>query len=209
MPTDFILHALSMGARYSVGRRARQVAPNEKHNRLFPQGRPDDPSFGLLQEWWKDLEKDKGERAYLRRAESLTQVMLSPAFVALLRSLRNQGYVVGGQDTPLAKIAAIVGLAARVKSLTVEDIAIRMGTPKPGSTTAPLSELRLRRILACDDLEELYTLLRRVLSILDDTVNLSDLATTVWNWSPLDAKQPYDPRRRLAYDYYSALPTKP
>lgn len=181
---------------------------SETSKRLFPQGKPDDASFGLLHTWWLELEDDKGERAFLRRAESLTQVMLSPAFVELLRTLRQQGYVIGAQSLPLARIAAVAGLAVRIKALAQEDLATRMGTAKAGGKTPTISELRLRRILACDDIEELYTLLRRALSILDDKANLADLAATVWNWKQLDAKHPYDPRRRLAYDYYSAIPSK-
>lgn len=181
---------------------------NDSPRHPFPQGRREDPSFELLHAWWKSLEDDKGERALLRRADTLSQVMLSPGFVDLLRTLRNQGYVIATFDLPLSKVAAIAGLTARIKGLAQEDLATRMGTPKPGTATPTLSELRLRRILACDDIEELYVLLRRALSILDDTANLADLAAIIWNWSPLDAKRPHDPRRRMAYDYYSAAPLK-
>lgn len=175
----------------------------------FPQGKPDDPSFVLLNSWWQQLENDKGERAALRRASSLTEVMLNPSFMRLLWALRNQGYAIGNGNTQLSKIAALAGLAARVKAQTGVGLAAHMGTSKPGGTTPAFSELRLRRILACDDIEELYTLLRRALALLGDQANLADLAATIWNWVPLDDKRPYDPRRRLAYDYYAAAPIKP
>lgn len=174
----------------------------------FPQGKPNHQSVALLVAWWQQLEHDKGERATLRRASSLTEVMLSPAFVRLLRTLRNQGFAIGNGNIQLSKIAALAGLAARVKAQTDVDLAAHMGTPKPGGSTPAFSELRLRRILACDDIEELYTLLRRALALLGDQANLADLAATIWNWSPLDDKRPYDPRRRLAYDYYTAAPIK-
>lgn len=182
---------------------------SETRKQLFPQGKLDDPSHDLLTAWWERLKDDKGERAALRRAATLTEVMLSPAYMRLLRKLRDSGYPIRNQDTPLAKIAAIVGLAARIKSQTPEGMAKRMGTPKPGGNAATFPELRLRRILACDDLEELYTLLRRALALLDDQANLADLAAIVWNWAPLDEKRPYDPRRQLAYAYYEAAPIKP
>lgn len=176
----------------------------------FPQGKPDDPSCTLLFSWWQQLEHDKGERAVLRRAGSLTAVMLSPAYMRLLRALRASGFAIGNHNLPLSKIAAIAGLAARIKPPLMEaGLAKHMGTPKPGGTTPAFSELRLRRILACDDIEELFTLLRRALALLDDKANLADLAAIVWNWSPLDEKRPYDPRRQLAYDYYAAAPIKP
>lgn len=175
----------------------------------FPQGKPDHKSVVLLVAWWQQLEHDKGERAALRRAASLTEVMLSPAYIWLLRTLRGSNYAISNHNLPLAKIAAIAGLTARVKEPAKEGLAQRMGTPKPGGSTPAFSELRLRRILACDDIEELYTLLRRSLALLGDQANLADLAATIWNWTPLDDKPPYDPRRRLAYDYYAAVPIKP
>jgi len=176
---------------------------------LFPQGNPDDPSYVHLLGWWRQLEQDKGERAALRRASSLTEVMLSPAYMRLLREMRHAGYAIANRDTPLGKIAAIAGLAARVKETAPEGLARRMGMAKPGGSTATVSELRLRRLLACDDLEELYTLLRRALALLDDRADLADLAALVWNWAPLDEKRTHDPRRRLAYDYYEVAPIKP
>lgn len=173
----------------------------------FPQNKPGHPSFEVLGLWWHQLENDKGERAALRRAASLTEVMLSPAFMRLLRALRTH-YAISSHNLPLSKIAAIAGLAARVRETAHEGLAKSMGTPKPGGSTPAFSELRLRRILACDDIEELYTLLRRALALLGDQANLADLAATIWNWSPLDEKRPYDPRRRLAYDYYDVAPIK-
>lgn len=184
---------------------------SERKKYPFPQGKPDDPSFTHLLSWWRQLEQDKGERATLRRAASLTEVMLNPAYIRLLRELRNAKFAISNHDQPLSKVAAIAGLVARIKEEPNpnEGLAKRMGSPKPGSTAATVSELRLRRLLACDDLEELYTLLRRLLAQLDDRANLADLAAIVWNWSPLDDKWPYDPRRQLAYDYYEAAPIKP
>lgn len=172
----------------------------------FPQGKPEHPSFALLFDWWRQLENDKGERAVLRRAASLTEVMLSPAFHSLLNDLRRADYRIAEYRYP--KLAAIVGLAARIRTIASDGLASRMGSPKAGGSAPTFSELRLRRILACDDIEELYTLLRRALALLDDQAHLADLAATVWHWSPLDEKRPYDPRRRLAYDYYAVAPIK-
>lgn len=170
----------------------------------FPQGKPDHTSYAVLKSWWQALESDRGERAALRRAANLTEVMLCPAFHRLLNALRRTGCGVAQHRYP--KLAAISGLAARVKAETSEGLAARMGSPKGGGEKSAVSELRMRRILACDDVEELYTLLRRALSLLGDQANLTDLAAILWNWMPMDEKRPNDPRRRLAYDYYAAAP---
>jgi CRISPR system Cascade subunit CasB len=178
---------------------------NENAEFPFPQGKPDHVSIAVLRDWWRGLEDDKGERAALRRAASLTEVMLSPAFHRLLRELRSKNFGIPERRYP--QLAAIAGLAARVKEAGVpQTLADRMGQPKTGGKTPTVAELRMRNILACDDLESLYTLLRRALALLDNRANLADLAAIVWHWSPLDAKRSNDPRRRMAYDYYAATP---
>ncbi|MHB1203300.1 MAG: type I-E CRISPR-associated protein Cse2/CasB [Acidithiobacillus sp.] len=177
---------------------------NDKSDQPFPRGKPDHPSYAVLRTWWQGLEQDRGERAALRRAGTLTAVMLSPAFHRLLRELRQGGC--GMAESRYPKLAAIAGLAARVKAEAPRPLANRMGSPKPGGNAPVVAELRMRNLLACDDLETLYTLMRRALSLLDDQVNLADMAAVVWHWSPMDEKRPNDPRRQMAYDYYAAAP---
>ncbi len=170
----------------------------------FPQDKPDHPSNVVLREWWHDLEQDKGERAALRRAGSLTQVMLSSAFHRLLNALRKAGYAVPEKRYP--NLAAIAGMAARLKGIDGPSLGTQCGTGEIGASKAAVTELRMRRILACDDIEDLYTLLRRAIALLDEHANLADLAATVWNWKRLDENHPFDPRRRMALDYYAAAP---
>lgn len=177
---------------------------NDKPDNPFPQYQPDHPSYAVLRAWWQGLEQDRGERAALRRAGTLTEVMLSPAFHRLLRELRQAGCKVAQSRYP--NLAAIAGLTARVKAEAAGSLAHRMGSPKAGGNAPVVAELRMRNLLACDDLETLYTLLRRALSLLDAQANLADLAAVVWHWSPMDEKRPNDPRRQMAYDYYAAAP---
>jgi CRISPR system Cascade subunit CasB len=170
----------------------------------FPPG-ADHASYALLLGWWKNLESDRGERAALRRTGTLTEVMLSPAFHRLLHSLRRGGFQIAEQRYP--KLAVIAGLAARIRITEGAALGVQCGSPRKPSDKKPcVSELRMRRLLACDDLGELYTLLRRVLALLDNQASLNDLAAVVWNWRKLDEKHPFDPRRQLALDYYAAAP---
>jgi CRISPR system Cascade subunit CasB len=172
---------------------------------LFTQWNQDHLSFAVLKEWWNSLEDDKGGRADLRRAGNLTEVMLLSAFHRLLRRLRASRF--GISESRYPKLAAIAGLAARVKEESGHGLATCMGTPKnPNSQKATVSELRMRRILASDEIEELFGLLRRSLALLDDTANLTDLAAIIWNWAPMDEKRANDPRRQMACDYYEAAP---
>ncbi len=177
------------------------MADNSKTLYAFPQRKPDDPSFAILRAWWKGLEDDKGERAVLRRAVSLTGIMLSPAFHRLLNDLRRAGF--GVSESRYPKLAAIAGLAACIRNDDSGKLATSMGTPRSGGGKAVVSELRMRRVLACNDIDELYTLLRRALALLDNQASLADLAATLWNWVPMDEKRPNDPRRQMAYDYYA------
>jgi CRISPR system Cascade subunit CasB len=165
-----------------------------------------DASYTILLEWWAALEADKGERAELKRAENPLRVAFSPVYHDLLRRLQEAGYGLGVGDRE--RLAVLAGLAAHVKQHTDNgrSLAAQMGSPKLGSDKATVSELRFRRILAIDDLNELYTQLRRTLSLLDGTANLVDLARVLFRWRPIAEQNPYDPRKNWAYDYYAAAP---
>jgi CRISPR system Cascade subunit CasB len=167
----------------------------------FPQWKPDDHSFAILKDWWQALASNKGERAFLKRAETLNEVVFCPAFHWLLRSLRKEGYSVS--EARLQKLAAIAGLAARMKEDMLGSLGSQLGAVNPIDKPS-VSELRMRRILACDDLEELYMLLRRALAIVGGNASLSGLAATIWQWEPIAEKRPFDSRKQLAYDYYAA-----
>lgn len=168
----------------------------------FSQWKPDDRSFAILREWWQELDDNKGDRAVLKRADSLNEVVFCPAYHRLLAALRKEGYFVAGA-VRLQKLSAIVGLASRIKENIPGEFGKQLGALKQGDKPA-VSELRMRRILACDDLEELYVLLRRAFGILGGSASLSGLAATVWQWESISEKRPFDSRKQLAYDYYSA-----
>jgi CRISPR system Cascade subunit CasB len=167
----------------------------------FPQWNDEDSSFTILRNWWQELEKNKGEKAFLKRADSLTEVSFCPAYHRLLNQLRGAGYSV--HESRFPKLAAISGLVARIKEDIPGAFGAQMGVLKQGEKPA-LSELRIRRVLACDDLEELFILLRRALGLLDGNASISGIASTVWQWESLSEKLPYDSRKQMAYDYYAA-----
>ena len=171
----------------------------------FPND-PQDASYTILLDWWTALEADKGERAELKRAENPLRVAFSPAYHDLLYRLQEAGYRLGTGSREW--LALLAGLSAHVKQHTANErsLAAQMGSPKPGSERAPVSELRFRRILATDDLADLYTQLRRAISLLDGTANLIDLARVLCRWRPIAEQNPYDPRKNWAYDYYAAAP---
>jgi CRISPR system Cascade subunit CasB len=166
----------------------------------------EDTSYTILLDWWTGLEADKGERAELKRAESPLRVVFSPAYHDLLHRLQEAGYRLGAGSRE--RLAVLAGLAAHVKQhmANTRSFATQMGYSQPGSDKAPVSEFRFRRILATDDLGELYTQLRRTINLLDGSANLTDLARVLFRWRPIAEQNPYDPRKDWAYDYYAVAP---
>lgn len=167
----------------------------KKTKRLFQKG---DDSATILCSWWKRLEQDRGERAVLRRASSLTEVVFSPAYHHLLDQLQKQEYTVSREA-----VAAVVGLASHVKEDigTDKSIAQLMAGSRPSGSGAKVSGLRFRRLLAVTGRDELYPLLIRVIRLLDGKVNLVSLANAAYWWNEITRKQ-------WAYDYYATAPTE-
>lgn len=166
-------------------------------SRMFTEG---DESAGLLISWWEALDRDRGQRANLRRAASPSEVAFGPAFHRLLGRLRGEGYVVGTDGT--AALATVAGLAAHVKShIGGASIARQMATPKSPGAGARVSGLRFRRLLAVSDRDELYPLLLRVVRLLDGHVNLVSLANAAFWWNDRTKKD-------WAYDYYATAPSE-
>jgi CRISPR system Cascade subunit CasB len=150
---------------------------------LFEEG---DVSATILREWWRGLLSDEEERARIRRCGDPAGVMLSPEYDRLLHLLKDAGY-----DLDPARsyaVAAVVGLVAQVTA-----------KPVPGSRKARVSGVRFDRLLAQEQRESLYLLLIPVVDLLSGTINLADMARSLYRW---DAAA----RSRWADDYYASAP---
>lgn len=148
----------------------------------------------ILHTWWSSLEHNKGDRASLRRVDSLAEVAFIPAYQRLYQDVRE---VVPVDRERLAVVAA---LSAHVRQHDgSQPIAQRIASPHPGSDSPPLSELRFRRLLRVNDLDILRTQLTRVIRLLDHRVNLHDLANSVYWWNERT-------RKRWAFTYYDHAP---
>lgn len=159
---------------------------------------PDTPERKTLRDWHQSLEDDKGGRAYLRRAKSPLGVAFVPAYHRLLHALQDTGAYVDREA-----VATIAGLAAHVKQDRPEAVlAAQMGQPKEGKSSAPVHELRFRRLLTYDTRDELYQPLTRALRLLDGQANLASLAHDVYWWEHPNRRT----RKQWAYDYYSVAP---
>lgn len=151
----------------------------------------------VLTKWWHDLEGDRGERAALRRCQSPLEVVFTPAFHGLYRSLLAHGWV------DAERLVLVAGLAAHVKkndpAQAGRSIAAQMAQTKPGGNSAVLSGLRFRRLLKIQSREELFSAMVRVIRLLGGRLDLVDLARSVYDWNDWTRKQ-------WAFDYYNSAP---
>ena len=146
--------------------------------------------------WWESLRKrDKGGRARLRRCHKLEDVMVLQPYVVLASQL-------GSLGVPAENIAAIAGLLSHVKD-NVTGTHFTMGAclagRASGSERAVLSGLRMRKLLACDDVVDAYRDLIRAIKLSRGVVPVHDLVQSVQWWNQRT-------RQKWAADYYSAVP---
>ena len=157
------------------------------------QFRSDNETGRVLYTWWTSLEDNKGDRAALRRCRLPLEALFIPAYHHLHRDLTRHDSI---NDRRLPAVAALL---AHVKEERIEnEFAVQMAAPRSGGDTPRLSELRFRRLLQCQTLDDLFPALRRVVHLLDGHVDIYSLADSVYWWGE-------NMRRRLAYAYYGAL----
>lgn len=154
------------------------------------------PEYGVLLEWWKGLDVDRGSRAALRRCSTVAEVAFVQSFHVLNRSLMRHGHV---DSDSLAVVAA---LAAHVKVHDARtSLAEQMAAPKTTGGSSAVSDLRFRRLLRIQDREGLFPALLRVIGLLGGAMNLQSLAESVYGWNDYI-------RKKWAFDYYSKGPAE-
>ncbi|MDP2906151.1 MAG: type I-E CRISPR-associated protein Cse2/CasB [Candidatus Omnitrophota bacterium] len=143
--------------------------------------------FNLVWDWWEKLEKNRGGRAELRRAHTVTEV----AFIEVYHRLYQQM-----EFSDKEALALVAGICAHVKANGAGKFAEQMAKGDKPDDKPKVSELRFRRLLAITDCDELYHAMVRIVRLLGGEVNVCDLAKTVYWWNENTKKQ-------LAYDYYT------
>ncbi len=144
-------------------------------------------------EWWKGLVGKRGDRAELRRAHTLNDVIFTTAFQRLWLNLRGTGW----------NNADRVALVARVLShADVHDsrhkFAEQLAAPHLGDKPR-YSGLRFRRLLQYRDIETLFEPMVRALRLVGNQANIFDLANSLYRWND-------ETRRRWAFEYYGRNP---
>ena len=145
-----------------------------------------------LFEWWQGLDVDRGARATLRRASSLTDVALTPAYQRLCQRMGAADW----RPWELDRFALVVGVLAHIKTHDERKPAKAMGQARPGEERAPVSELRFLRLLDSPDSDALFSGMRRVLPLMG-SVNVIALANDLMHWADEDGRVKKD----WAYTY--------
>jgi CRISPR system Cascade subunit CasB len=160
-----------------------------------------------LLRWWKWLDKNRGDRARLRRVESPDDALLTAAFSRFL-SVIPECWSEAGHLPASALVASIV--AHVEKDHTSSSFAVQLATPKAGGDKPRLSELRFQQLQKSHDPTEFFRRLLRAVRILDGNVNIISLTNDVLHWMHEFQKGvDRDPQSRLAFcwanDYYRVL----
>ncbi|GFM37362.1 type I-E CRISPR-associated protein Cse2/CasB [Desulfovibrio psychrotolerans] len=160
---------------------------------------------GFLHTWWEGLKQNRGMRAELRRARSPLDVLVSRAYQRnfLPGLLRESGIRL--VEDEMESLALPVGILAHVCKLdkrTIPEALAAMQAEKPGTGGRSMVDLRMQRLLAITDRDELYTACIRLVRFMDDTVNLTSLTESGFWWTE-------DTRKRWALAYYVAPEQRP
>ena len=148
-----------------------------------------------LLDWWKELENNRGDRAALRRASSIEQIMFNTGFHRLWRKLKDTRW------RSTERVALIAALAARVKEDDRrKSFAAQLGSPPTGRDKAAFSGLRFRRLLQANHPSELLQACSRAVAMCGGRANLTSLAESMYWWSD-------GVRKQWAFDYYDANPS--
>lgn len=177
-----------------------------------------------LKVWHGSLDKNRGDRARLRRAESAEDVLLTQAFFNFLQEMPDHWK----ENKPIFVSAAVAGVLSQVKDnnqipskvYESKDInslkkmmsfAEQLGTPLKGKSKAPMSELRFQQLQKSRTENDFFRLTLRAIGLLGGEVNILSLANDIIQWHQEFHHKEFDRQssNRLAVswatDYYSAL----
>jgi CRISPR system Cascade subunit CasB len=164
--------------------------------------------------WWRSLNPvktedgkvlpgDRAAMARLRRSSSVVEAAGEPATAKLFKAL---GYD-RNSDDQLSRASALASVLAHVRADLRDSksskIALAIGAP-PGSepNDALLKPVRFRTLMAARTGDEILTSFRRVVAILDRTVNVRDLSRVILGWTDDESGDRH--RTRFAFDYHGA-----
>lgn len=170
--------------------------------------------------WWQALTPreeqgrairgDRAALARLRRADSLLEAASEPATIELYDKLRSEHSFgrdkewMAKRDLPRAALIAAI-LAHVRKDDRDQMIASAIGVRRSGEDTpALITPLRFKRLITARSADELLVAFRRLVAILDRTVNVADLARLLLAFTDPDPEKADIARTIFAFHYHGA-----
>jgi CRISPR system Cascade subunit CasB len=146
----------------------------------------------IILAWWNDLQQRRGERAQLRRAHTLNDIIFTQAYQRLWQRLQ-------GSDWRRAdRLAIVAGVLAHVEIHdAARSFAAQLAIPRDGSNPR-YSGLRFRRLLQREANDLLEPMIRAV-KLIGKKANVNYLAVSLYWWNDKT-------RRQWAFGYYAQNP---
>ena len=174
--------------------------------------------------WWSRLQPreaegrmipgDRAAVARLKRAANIMEAAAEPATGDLYEKLgranpddvrRNFSKEEATQDLPRAALLAAVLAHVRDDDRKNKSVAEAIGAPRGGEdTTALITPIRFKRLVAAREADDLLIAFRRVVAILGKTANVKDLAMQLLAWTDPDDRTADIARTRFAFAYHGA-----
>ncbi|MFC1752871.1 type I-E CRISPR-associated protein Cse2/CasB [Thermoproteota archaeon] len=139
--------------------------------------------------WWQNLEQERGDRAKLRRAGSLSEICFIPVFHDLYRQLKDANYF---KDK---NIALVAGVLSHIRVNSDIEFPHELALKKVHSDSPVVSGLRFQRLIKNETPEELFHSIIRVIHLLGNKANVRELAESLYWWNE-------KARIKWAFKYY-------
>ena len=165
-------------------------------------------------QWWNSLRPgeqtwqrgDRAALAKLRRASSILDAAAEPATADLFKKL---GFERRFAERDLRRAALVAAALAHIRDDNKrETLARAIGTPRGGADTTELvTPLRLKRLIAAREPDDLLISFRRTIAILGGTANVKDVTRQLLLWTDDDLAD--RARTLFTFDYHDASAAAP
>ena len=164
----------------------------------------------VLLKWWQELGDRRGERAELRRSDTLDAVLLCEGFRHLWQALAQTGQC---RERDMLAWACVAAALAEVREQPTDEgmtFARRLGTQKEKTGKPYMSEMRFAQLQKSRSGDDFLRRLRRALALVNKAAPVLSLADNILHWFyEQQGNMGTKPTDRLAVrwatDYFTAV----
>jgi CRISPR system Cascade subunit CasB len=132
--------------------------------------------------WWKKLEEQRGDRAELRRGDTLDAVLLTEGFRKLWQTLGQTGQYRESDMLAWACVAAALADVREQPATKNATFAQCLGDQKENTGKPCMSELRFAQLQKSRSGDDFLMRLRRALALINKTAPVLSLADNILHW---------------------------